>query len=405
MRNKTLIRILAVIALIAFTTISVITIMPFSASAQTAQQKLNSATQKKQEMKQKINETNANINKNMAQKQAIDQEINSVQQKIDKLNTSIENANTKIAAKQAELQIAEQESAEQYESYVDRAKLMVERGSVTYLEILFNAKSFSDLLSRVAVVKQIVRYDSNRLDELKAAEEKVRVLKQELEGEKAQLVTLKSDQTAQKNALETKRSESQKIINNLQNDKASYEDAYEQAEKAQQQARSEIAAAAAAAEAARQKAAAKAAQSGTPSVNTSSIVAAKGRFMWPSASSTTVTSPYYMRKHPVTGKIKQHTGIDIGAGYATNILAADSGTVIVAGYNAGGYGNYVVVSHGDGYSTLYAHCSSLCVSKGQYVTKGQVIAKVGSTGMSTGNHLHFEVLVNGQSTNPAAYFN
>ena len=118
-----------------------------------------------------------------------------------------------------------------------------------------------------------------------------------------------------------------------------------------------------------------------------------------------ITSPYGTRTHPVTGRVKRHAGVDIGAGYGTNIYAANSGTVLVAGWNSGGYGNYVVIDHGGGITTLYGHCSSLCVSKGQTVTKGQVIAKVGSTGMSTGPHLHFEVLKNGSTTNPMSYFN
>ena len=123
--------------------------------------------------------------------------------------------------------------------------------------------------------------------------------------------------------------------------------------------------------------------------------------IWPS--SGPVTSPYYMRVHPVTGKLRQHTGIDIGSPHGSNIVAASSGTVIVAGYNAGGYGNYVVISHGSGISTLYAHASALLVSTGQTVSQGQVIAKVGSTVMSTGPNLHFEVLVGGQHTNPMSY--
>ena len=102
--------------------------------------------------------------------------------------------------------------------------------------------------------------------------------------------------------------------------------------------------------------------------------------------------------------MKTHTGIDIGASHGTNIYAAASGTVLVSGWNSGGYGNYVVIDHGGGITTLYGHCSTLLVSSGQTVTKGQVIAKVGSTGMSTGPHLHFEVLKNGAHTNPMAYF-
>ena len=121
--------------------------------------------------------------------------------------------------------------------------------------------------------------------------------------------------------------------------------------------------------------------------------------------STYITSPYGTRVHPVTGKVRTHAGLDIGAAHGTNIYAAAAGTVLVSGWNTGGYGNYVVIDHGGGLTTLYAHCSSLLVSAGQKVSRGQVIAKVGSTGMSTGPHLHFEVLKNGSHTDPNAYFN
>ena len=127
--------------------------------------------------------------------------------------------------------------------------------------------------------------------------------------------------------------------------------------------------------------------------------------MWPSNTTRLVTSPYGYRIHPVTGKSRFHAGIDIGAAHGTSILAANDGVVIVSGYNSGGYGNYVVINHGGGYTTLYAHCSSLLVSVGQKVSRGQVIARCGSTGMSTGPHIHFEVQVNGTTTNPMQYFN
>ena len=114
-------------------------------------------------------------------------------------------------------------------------------------------------------------------------------------------------------------------------------------------------------------------------------------------------SQYGRRLHPVLGTYRGHAGIDIGAGYGTNVLAANDGTVIVAGYNSGGYGNYVIIDHGGGYTTLYGHNSSLCVSAGQKVTRGTVIAKCGSTGLSSGPHIHFEVRVNGSPVNPLPY--
>lgn len=133
-------------------------------------------------------------------------------------------------------------------------------------------------------------------------------------------------------------------------------------------------------------------------------VVAEGIYIWPSAAGSHVTSFFGMRVHPITGAYHFHNGIDIGAGYGTAVLAAADGTVTTAAYDADGYGHYVVIDHGSGNRTLYAHLSYKGVSPGQRVTQGQMIGLVGSTGMSTGPHLHFETYVNGARVDPLLYF-
>ncbi|MBQ8526698.1 MAG: peptidoglycan DD-metalloendopeptidase family protein [Clostridia bacterium] len=384
-RNSIWVRIFAIVALVAFLAVSVLTIIPMNVGAKSAESQLKDAQKKQSELKDKINDTKTKITANSKEKQALDAEIAKVQSEIDKLNSQITTSNNKIAAKEQELTVAQQNSQKQYDNYFHRAKMMVEKGSVTYLEVLLNSKSFSDLLSRYSVVKQIVRYDSNRLDELKAIEQQIAAIKNELEAEKSNLVALKTNETEQMNSLAAKRAASQKIIDDLQSDKSSYEKALKEQEQAEANARAEIAR--------------LAAQSSSDVASLPKI--GSGGMVRPA--SGPVTSSYGTRIHPVTGKRKTHTGIDYGSPYGSNIVAAAAGKVIVAGYNSGGYGNYVVINHGNGVTTLYGHASSLLVSKGQTVSQGQVIAKVGSTGMSTGPHLHFEVLVNGSHTNPAAY--
>lgn len=359
------------------------------AFAKSAQEKLEDAQSKQNELKGKIDETKNQISANSKEKQALDAEIAKVQTEIDRLNGKINDSNAKIATKQKELAQAQENSKQQHDSYLSRAKMMVERGSITYLEVLLNSKSFSDLLSRYSVVKQIVRYDSNRLQELKEIEKQIEDIKKELESENKKLVSLKNDETAQMKTLSAKRAASQKIIDDLKSDQSSYEKALAEQERAEANARAEI------------KRLTEQAQRNSGNGGASVPSSYSGSMVRPT--SGPITSPYYMRVHPVTGKLRQHTGIDYGSPHGANIVAAASGTVLVAGYNSGGYGNYVVINHGGGISTLYAHASSLLVSAGQTVTQGQVIAKVGSTGMSTGPHLHFEVLVNGQHTNPASY--
>ena len=385
MRNKTFIRCMAIVALIAFVTISLLAAVPaFTASAETAQQKLNNSVKKQGELKDKINSAEKEKNDKLAKKRVIDNEISQLQIKIDNINSKINISNEKIAAKEVELQKAQDESAKQYDSYCSRAKMLIERGSLTYLEILLKSESFSDLLTRLSIVKQIAKYDNNKLKELKKIEEQIAAVKKELEDEKGVLVDLKSQNDSQMASLKTKQSESQKLINSITSDINQYKAALAAQEKAEAAAREEI----------RRLTA-------TTSQNRAFV---GGTFAWPSVSSY-ITSPYGTRVHPVTKTVKTHTGIDIGASHGTNIYAAASGTVLVSGWNSGGYGNYVVIDHGGGVTTLYAHCSALLVSSGQSVTKGQVIAKIGSTGMSTGPHLHFEVLKNGSHTNPMAYFN
>ena len=389
MQNKIFLRVLAIIALVAFLGMSFISVIPMRTEASSAQDKLKDAQAKQNELKNKINDTKSKISVNSKEKRELDSAIGQVQAKLDNLNSQISESNEKISKKQAELDKAQKESKEQYDSYIHRAKTMVEKGSITYLEVLLNSKSFSDLLSRYSVVKQIVKYDSEKLEELKKIEQQIESIKNELEGEKAKLVALKEDETAQMSTLSQKRAQSQQIIDDLKKDQSSYERALEEQERAEANARAEI------------KRLAEAAERKSQGGASGGYSKYSGSMIWPS--SGPVTSPYYMRVHPVTGKLRQHTGIDIGSPHGSNIVAASSGTVIVAGYNAGGYGNYVVISHGSGISTLYAHASALLVSTGQSVSQGQVIAKVGSTGMSTGPHLHFEVLVGGQHTNPMSY--
>ena len=376
---------MAIVALVAFVTISLLAAVPaFTANAETAQQKLDSSVKKQGELKDKINSAEKEKNDKLAKKRVIDNEISQLQVKIDNINSKINISNEKIAAKETELQKAQDESAKQYDSYCNRAKMLIERGSLTYLEILLKSESFSDLLTRLSIVKQIAKYDNNKLSELKKIEEQIAAVKKELEDEKGVLVNLKSQNDSQMASLKTKQAESQKIINSITSDINQYKAALAAQEKAEAAAREEI----------RRLTA-------TTSQNRAFV---GGTFAWPSVSSY-ITSPYGTRVHPVTKTVKTHTGIDIGASQGTSIYAAASGTVLVSGWNSGGYGNYVVIDHGGGVTTLYAHCSSLLVSSGQSVTKGQVIAKVGSTGMSTGPHLHFEVLKNGSHTNPMAYFN
>lgn len=256
----------------------------------------------------------------------------------------------------------------------------MEKGNITYLEVLLNAKSIEDFFVRMDVVEQIAAYDNNLLNQLKENEQKIEALKIEIENERNQVMSIMEESLAKKRLLVEKQAASQQIIDELASSEKEITDDMKKAKEAEQAAQREI--------------------SSLVSGDTKKYVG--GKFLWPTTNSYRITSPFSMRVHPTLGVYKQHTGIDIGAAYGTDVLAAAEGTVIISGWNKA-WGNYIVINHGSGLTTLYAHNSSLIVKKGQQVSRGQVIAKVGSTGYSTGAHIHFEVQVNGSPVNPLPY--
>ena len=384
--HKILIRVLAVVALVCFVFMSLYaSIIPLTANAisvSEAQRRQKEANAKKEEVKK---EQSAEI----AKREELDRQINEVQAQIDDFQAQIDQKTHAIEASEQKIRDLTRDLQKQNSDYNERAKRLIKKGDVSYTEIILRSKSFEDMTRRVSVIKKVAQYDNKKLDEIENSMADVEKMKDDLLVQKEEVLALKSEQDAKKADLDTLRDESQAIIDELQKDIDAFEREYELAKQAEAAARAE-------AERLRQQ-----------SDKTIQLPAnyTGGAFLWPSNTTRLVTSPYGYRIHPVTGRSRFHAGIDIGAAYGTSILAANAGVVIVAGYNAGGYGNYVVINHGGGYSTLYAHCSSLLVSVGQKVSRGQVIAKCGSTGMSTGPHIHFEVQVNGSTTNPMQYFN
>ncbi len=374
MRNKLFIKIFAWVALIAFVGLIVVSSVPaFTVNA------APDYTKKKNEIKEKIDDAKEKKATAQVNKKAIDKEVSELQGDIDTLNSQIRVSNDLIAKKTAEYNEAKAKSEEQSKAYQGRVKIMVEKGAATYLEVLLNSKSLTDFLNRLEVMKQVADYDSKLLDNLKTIEGEIEEIKVALEEENKTLNSSKQKLASQKQTLDAKQAESDSYLKELEKDIKKYEKEY------------------AAAEA--EEAAARQSAAGLASANTKYV---GGQFGWPSDSSWTITSHYGGRFHPTLKVYKTHTGMDIGAAYGTNVLAANDGKVIVARWN-NAYGNYVVIDHGGGYTTLYAHNSKLNVSVGQSVKRGQTIAKVGSTGFSTGPHLHFEVMINGATVNPLPY--
>ncbi len=329
----------------------------------------------------------------IAQKAALDEQNELARQEIELINEQIDIYDQIIANKQIELEEAEAEEAEQMEGFRSRMRSMEEEGTVSYLAILFEATSFSDLLSRIDIIREIMERDNELEENCIEARERVEEVKADYETTLSEQEAVKAELLEKKAQLESDIEAASQLLIELEDDIAEYEAFYAEKEAIEAEVDAEIRELLAELEA--QQAAAEAAgQAGN--------ITGTGTYIWP-LPGYSPGSAYGWRLHPILGVMKFHAGEDIGAPSGTPILAADSGVAYPA-VNPGGYGNYVLINHGDGRSTLYAHMTSYCVSYGETVTQGQVIGYVGSTGLSAGPHLHFEVRVNGNTTDPKSYF-
>ena len=337
----------------------------------------------------------------MAQKEALDQQCALLLQEITNVEAQIELYNNLVAEKEVELEAAQAKEAEQAELFRTRVREIEENGRVSYMILLLDSKDVSDLLSRMDIIGEIIAYDKHLEEELIAARQAVEAAKAALEQALAEQEAKKAELETQKAALEQQVAEAEQLIRDLEADINAYTAMYAQAEAQKQSLQAQIDAKVAELVAQEQAAKQAAAAAGQPAYNPAAAVGATGSMMWPAVGHG-ISSPFGYRIHPITGQYKLHTGVDINVGYGTPVYAADGGTVILAGWN-GGYGNCIVINHGNGLTTLYGHLSSINVSVGQSVGRGQTIGLVGSTGNSTGPHLHWEVAVNGQRVNPLSY--
>ena len=389
--NKKLISIIAIIALIAFVSISLMPYISMIVNASTKseiQQRIKESESKKSNARNAINQKTAEKSTIEAQKKILDDEIAVLEDKIYGINGKIASNEAQIVTLTGEIADAEVKIAEYGDQFRDRATYMYKYGSTSYLSILFGSSDFADLIHNMQIVKRLTAYDDQVLDEMAEAKQVIIDNKISIEQTKKANEEQRGVLTTEKTTLNTKLSERQAKIAELNSDIEKARRIADQEDAAMAQLKAQLA---------------SMASQGQISKGSGTIKGG-GTLLWPSASSTNVTSPYGVRFHPIQKRNKMHTGIDIGASYGTNVLAAEAGTVKLSGWN-GGYGKCIVIDHGNGLSTLYGHNSVLSVSVGAAVTKGQVIAQVGSTGNSTGPHIHFEVLVNGNCSNPMSYLN
>ena len=345
-------------------------------------------TTQKKALQQQINAVAADKNQALQQKALLEQQIGVINQEISNIASQIAKYDQLIAEKEAELLQAQEEERRHYELFCQRVRDLEEDGEVSYWAILFNSSSFSDLLDRFIMVEEIMDYDNAVMNQLIAIREQIRADKEALELARQEQQAAKQSQEEARAELKAQQSKVDALVKEIQ----SKEDELKKAEDALTAAANALTSEIQKKE--KELAAALAAQ-GTKIVS-------EANFKWPSYS-TTLTSLFGARIHPLTGRPNNHSGVDIAAKGGSNILAAKSGIVLTSAYH-NSYGNYVVVSHGNGLATLYAHMSRRLVSEGQTVKQGEVLGLVGTTGSSSGNHLHFEVRVNGVRQDPLNYF-
>lgn len=385
--------------------------IPMTASAKVTQSEIDDLKSQKAALSEQSASYEATINslknKKNAQvelKTALDSKLALTNQQIMNLEEQIKLHDALIERKTQEVEEAQKTADEQLEKYKKRVRAMEESGRYNYVEVLFGANSIGEFLSLIDDIGDIMKSDKELEDSYKQSVTDLKTVKAEYEEAQAELKQNKVECAQLKDQLQVDITQAAAVITSLQseiNDNASVLselDSQESALQSQIQAKVK--------QLNEQKKAEEEANKnnnnngGSSGGNSGGSSTGTGNLVWPSYC-TYITSRQGPRVHPVTGEYKNHGGTDIGASYGSAIYAADSGKVVSSsdGWN-GGWGNYVMIDHGNGMQTLYAHMSSRACSVGQTVKRGQTIGYVGSTGMSTGPHLHFEMYVNGARIDP-----
>ncbi len=367
--------------------LSFILIFGFSFNSLSATQNdLNKKTNEKNTVQKNIDKEKNKQKEAKKEKEAIDKKIKSVTEKLEDLSKKLNELGEKKAITLLELKEAETKERKQTETLKKRIRVIHEDGATSYFAILMSSESIFDFFYNLEILRDISAYDDKILSELKEAKKSIEEKKAELDAIIASEKEKEKELEIANRDLKAQSDKKQQYVKELDTNIEKLKKELDKIEQEEAQLRAEIA-----------KKASSQSGSNVPKTYVG------GTFTWPAPGVTTITSPYGYRVHPTTKQYKLHTGIDIACGMGHNIVAAADGVVVISG-NHTAYGKYISINHGGGVVTLYGHNSQLLVSVGQTVKKGQTIAKAGSTGWSTGPHLHFEVIINGSTVNPMNYF-
>ena len=335
-----------------------------------------------QEAEQQLEEIDTSLSENLQQIAKIDLNIQSTEETLAELNLTIEEIENQIDELQQELDDATKRYDEQQEVLNQRLIAIYKSGDTQYLDVLLNSTSLTDFISSYFLIGEVVQYDKNLLENVATQKEELETKTTKISTERENLNTQKQTQLNTQKVLENTKTLREGLIEKLsieeQETQSKIDEYYKQIEEIETEIK-ELAV--------------------TESFGEDYI---GGTMVWPIPGHYTITSNYGMRTHPITGVYKLHTGVDISAKTGDNFVAMAYGVVTKAGYNSA-YGNMVIIDHGGGVQTLYAHGSSIEVEVGDIVNAGDVVLKVGSTGYSTGPHAHFEIRINGETVNPLDY--
>lgn len=339
-------------------------------------------------LQNQLNEANADltdvqsdISDNLQQVQKLDEKISKAETELEEQESKITELKKTIDKVEKELNTVTEKYNNQKDLFEQRIVAIYESGETKYLDILLKSKNISDFLSSYYVISELARVDEELLDDIGEKKKKIDISKEKLENEKKQLATIIENQTRTTRTLQNTKKMRESFLEKLSDEEKEIQNQIDEYNKQFEEINRQIIALV------------------SNGIDTQYI---GGTLAWPVPGYTTITSKYGMRVHPITGVYKLHTGVDIGAPQGANFIAANDGIVTQATYNAA-YGNMVIIDHGGGISTLYAHGSEILVEVGQTVKRGDSILKVGSTGYSTGAHAHFEVRINGVTTDPMPY--
>jgi len=341
---------------------------------------------KKKELEKQLKAIAADKSKAMQQKNLLEDQIDVLQSEISVANKQIAKYDELIGSLENQLESNRQEEARLYELLCRCVRYMEEEGNTGYWSVLFRATSFSDLLDRFIMVNEIVEYNEAVLNDLAATREQIKQDKSAVEVARSEQQAVKDKLVEARKEIEASEAEVDKLLRQINQQQDKIEHSMKELEAQAKAMDAEIA-----------RKERELAASGTK-------ITSESGYLWPLTNYKNLSSLFAGRKDPFTGRPATHSGIDVPAPKGTPVLAAKSGVVITSGYNSGGYGNYVVISHGNGNTTLYAHLSARSVKEGDTVKQGQVVGKVGSTGRSTGNHLHYEIRVNNVRIDPVTKY-